>query len=272
MQEDFKSFGKIGNIGTLFMSITQKLHGSNAQIYIYPDDKGILQLKTGSRTRWIYPGDDNYGFAKFVYDNKQDFIDKLGEGRHFGEWAGPGINSGEGLKEKTLFLFNWRRWNKILLPERVKTVPVLYTGKISIQEIEKVMENLKLNGSAIVPGYMKPEGIVIEIAGNYYKKAFQIEEVSWKSGGIKISSKNDYIDVNYLLQPLRLKKLFSRDSRYIENYPQSIRQIVIDYIKDLEEENQITGCEGEIKGIKKALGHHIFPFIKSIINSNEDIP
>lgn len=94
MSTEFKSFQKIQNISKLTMSITQKIHGSNAQVYIYKDNNGNMQLLTGSRSRWITPEDDNYGFAKFVYENKEEFIEKLGEGRHFGEWASPGINSG----------------------------------------------------------------------------------------------------------------------------------------------------------------------------------
>src|SRR5262245_6948561 len=135
----FKSFNKIQNIGKLYMSITEKIHGSNAQIYIYRDENDVLQLKAGSRTRWLAPGDDNYGFAQFVYANKEEFIEKLGEGRHFGEWAGLGINGGYNLKEKRLFLFNWRRWKDTELPSQISWVPVLYTGKMSLEAIDETM-------------------------------------------------------------------------------------------------------------------------------------
>src|ERR1043165_2902547 len=128
---EFKSFNKILHIGKLYMSITQKIHGSNAQILIEesPDSGWIpaecgykdYNVYAGSRTRWLTPEDDNYGFCKWVMENRQELIEKLGPGRHFGEWAGPGINSGEGLKEKTLVLFNWRRWTGKELPARVTT-------------------------------------------------------------------------------------------------------------------------------------------------------
>jgi hypothetical protein len=263
---EFKSFGKILNIGKLFMNITQKLHGSNAQIYIYKDEGGDLQLKTGSRTRWISPENDNYGFSQFVYSNKDEFIEKLGEGRHFGEWAGPGINSGEGLTEKKLFLFNFHRWIEAPLPSGVSTVPPLYTGKFSMEMIDETMEKLKINGSYLVPGYMKPEGIVIEVGDNFYKKTFENEEVAWKVTEKK-SQNRDHIAVDHLLQPLRLEKLLSKDSRYLTNYPESLTTICSDYVKDLEEENQITGNEDEVKGIKKSLGRIIFPFVKTIVSA-----
>jgi hypothetical protein len=264
----FKAFGKIQHIGKLYMSITEKLHGSNAQIYIYRDENGVPQLKAGSRTRWLVPGDDNYGFAQFVYDNKEEIIDKLGDGRHFGEWCGRGINSGYNLPDKNLFLFNWRRWKSVEaeLPKRILTVPLLYTGKMSLEIIDYTMAMLKESGSIISPGYMKPEGIVVEIDGNFYKKTFDIEEVKWSGKDPnKISVPREKLNVDYLLQPIRLKKLLSRDSRYLDNYPVSIKEICADYVKDLEEENQIIGNEDEVKGIKKALGGQVFYFIKTIV-------
>lgn len=264
MMSDFKSFGKIQNISKLYMSITQKLHGSNAQVYIYRDENDHLQLKTGSRSRWITPDDDNYGFAKFVYANKDEFISKLGEGRHFGEYAGLGINSGEGLKEKHWFLFNWRRWKDIPLPPRVSCVPVLYTGKMSLETIDETMDRLKENGSFLVPGYMKPEGIVIEVGGEFYKKVFDKEDVAW-SGIKKIRTPRNEIDISHLLQPIRLKKILSKDSQYLENYPVTLKSICADYVKDLEEEGQLIGNEDEIKEVKKALGGKVFHFIKSVI-------
>ena len=166
---EFEKFKKIEQFRP-WMSVTQKIHGTNAQIFIYEED-GEKKLACGSRSRWLSPGDDNHGFAQFVYSNKDEFIEKLGIGRHFGEWAGPGINNGEGLKEKTIFLFNWRRFKHIEkeLPNRVSTVPLLYNGIFIYEEIEKIMDELKNHGSYICE-YHKPEGIVIEFYEKFYKK------------------------------------------------------------------------------------------------------
>lgn len=263
---EFKSFNKIEQIGRLYMSITQKLHGTNAQILIYKTENG-LDLLCGSRTRWLTPADDNYGFANFVYANKQEFIDKLGVGRHFGEWCGPGINSGEGLEEKRFYLFNWNKWkDSRLLPDRVYTVPVLYVGKFEWKEIDFVMATLKQNGSRISPGFMRPEGIVIEINEKFYKKTFDIEEVPWTQDNRKEKTRKPRDErVDALLQPKRLEKLLSRDEKYMINYPSSLPEICRDYIKDLEEEGQIAGSEEEIKAFKKILGRYIFSFIKAHI-------
>lgn len=267
MDLEFKPFGKILHIGKLYMSITQKINGSNAQIYIYRDENNELQLEAASRTRWITPEDDNYGFARFCAENKHEFIDKLGEGRHFGEWCGNGINSGEGLKEKKLCLFNWRRWTGKELPDRVMVVPLLYKGAISLDAINDMMDRLKKLGSFLVPGYMKPEGIVVELDGQFYKNVFDAEEVKWNERTKLISDKVT-MDVSHLLQPLRLEKLFSRDEAYLRDFPETLGRICTDYVKDLEEENQFISTDPDLlKSEKKALGKHIFYFVKSIVSA-----
>lgn len=265
---EFQAFNKILHIGKLYMSITQKIHGSNAQILIrYGKGEHEWAINAGSRSRWLTPENDNYGFCKWVYENKENLILTLGEGRHYGEWAGPGINSGEGLKEKTFCLFNWRRWIGKELPTRVTTVPLLYKGAISLNQITNTMEELKEKGSFLVPGYMKPEGIVIELDGQFYKNVFDDEEVQWKQKEKSLHNKEE-IDISYLLQPLRLQKLLSRDEQYIRDYPKSLGTICSAYVKDLEQENQFKSeNEDELKAEKKALGRQIFYFVKSIMSS-----
>lgn len=269
MNTEFKSFNKILHIGKLYMSITQKIHGSNAQIHIYKDENEVMQMQVGSRSRWLDKENDNYGFFRFCDDNRCEIIEKLGEGRHFGEWAGPGINVGEGLQEKILVLFNWKRFIGKELPSRMRTVPLLYKGCISLDAINSSMEDLKKNGSLLVPGYMNPEGIVVDLDGHLYKNVFDNEEVKWKevSKNIK-SSNNPSPDIGYLLQPRRLEKLLSKDEQYIINYPSSLSSICSAYVKDLEEENQFLGKnEEELRQEKKSLGKEIYYFIKSIIGA-----
>lgn len=274
---EFKSFPDIKKLGSTEFSITQKIHGSNAQIMIYPvyktipntedsvivtDEVDHMELLVGSRTRWIAPGCDNYGFATFVYAHKQEFIDKLGPGQHFGEWAGPGVNSGEGLKEKTLVLFDYWRYNPENLPPQTVLVPVLYKGKFDLGVIESVMAELKTNGSKLCPGFMRPEGIVAQINGNRYKVVFDPEETAWtKPSGVK-APRIKGPDYSYLLQPIRLEKLLSKDEQYTINYPASLKDIAFAYMDDLVKEEQIVGTEAEITGIKKQASGHIFAFIK----------
>jgi len=280
--DDFKAFHKILHISKMYMSITQKIHGSNAQILIkkIPDELMEIEKKkfpnhklsghevfVGSRTRWLTREDDNYGFCNWVGQNLEELIEKLGEGRHYGEWAGPGINCGEGLSEKTFCLFNWRQFGDKVLPANVTTVPVLYTGKLSLNKINEVMAVLKESGSRLVPGYMKPEGIVIQIDTQFYKNVFDDEEVKWSGKEKKIHEHIEYPDITYLLQPLRLEKLLSHDEKYIREYPESLRNICSDYFKDLEAENQFIATDDDnLKMQRKALGREIFYFVKSFVS------
>jgi RNA ligase len=262
----FVKFRKIENLSHLWMIITQKIHGTNAQIYIYKKEDGSLDLLTGCRSRWITPENDNFGFSKYVYENKQSFIELLGEGRHFGEWAGPGINSGEGLKEKRLYLFNTEFIGKCL-PERCGVVPKLYDGPYIANKLDEVFESLKQNGSYIVPGYKNTEGIVIQLGGLFFKKVFLPEETKWKSSDkISRNPKSFKIDVSYLLQPIRLDKLLSRDENLIRNYPKTLSGICKLYTNDLEQENQISGNEDEKKLIYRNLGKELYPFVKTQIH------
>ena len=155
---EFKSFSKIERFENVKISITQKLDGSNASVYIYKTEDGTLDIKCGKRTDWITPEQDNFGFAKFVQDNKEAFL-KLGEGWHYAEWCGPGINSGEGLKERTLVLFDYWRYKDIQLPPNTMIVPVLYEGPNDGFKIIAVINDLKQNGSKLVPGFRNVEGV-----------------------------------------------------------------------------------------------------------------
>lgn len=269
----FKAFSKIDKFNTPGMMITQKIHGTNAVFCIYKDENNELKIKAGSRSRWLSIGDDNFGFCKFIMDNAQEFIEKFEEGYHYGEWAGPGINSGEGLTEKTLVLFCPGRYSRIeQLPKNVMIVPVLEYTRFSEQTIKETFDKLKNTGSQLVPGFMRPEGIVIETFGNRYKMVFSPEETGWTKGEKEKQSRIDSltdIDIDYLLQPIRLEKLLSRDERYLRSYPESLRDICSDYTKDLIEENQIQSeTEDEKKVILKALGRKIFKFIKMEIEKN----
>jgi len=267
--EELIAFPKIEQIGKLYMTITQKLHGTNAQIMIEDIDGGHCGVdpcvRAGSRSRWLTPEDDNHGFARWVKDNEAELYCKLGLGRHYGEWCGKGINAGEGLSDKRFYLFNWRRYRTMPLPDRVHTVPVLFTGKFDLGTINIVMDELEHTGSHIVPGYMKPEGIVIEVDGKRYKKVFDDEVVKWSRPDETREKRISNFDASPYLQPLRLEKLLSRDEKYTREYPESLPQIVKDYIQDLVDEKQIPGDEDEIQNARKCMARAIFNFVKSTI-------
>ena len=94
--------------------ITEKLDGTNAQICITEAGDFLV----GSRTRWITPEYDNFGFARWAHENRDDLM-TLGVGKHFGEWWGMGIQRNYGLTERRFSLFNVTRWaDAELLPKR----------------------------------------------------------------------------------------------------------------------------------------------------------
>lgn len=143
--------------------VTEKIDGTNASIYIPEDETAPVLF--GSRTRWIVPGDDNFGFAAWATANLE-LLKRLGPGHHFGEWWGSGIQRKYGLKngDKRFSLFNVARWENNPLPEipGVALVPVLarFTtfDSFAIDGVLAVLEN---SGSVAAPGFMQPEGIII---------------------------------------------------------------------------------------------------------------
>lgn len=99
---EFKPWPKISRDNPFNVTITEKIDGTNACIII---QDGLL-VGVQSRKRFITTLDDNYGFAAWVCENENELL-KLGDGYHYGEWAGPGIQKNpHDLNEKTFFLFN----------------------------------------------------------------------------------------------------------------------------------------------------------------------
>ena len=170
---EFQAFTKIPRLSRN-MIITEKLDGTNAIVHISDDGK---EIKAGSRTRWIQPGSDNFGFALWVEQNKDDLL-TLGPGYHYGEWWGLGIQRGYDLFERRFSLFNVGRWNANPPPKCCHVVPILYEGEFDTTKVETHLLMLKETGSIAAPGYTNPEGIVIyhEAARCLFKKTFENDE------------------------------------------------------------------------------------------------
>jgi len=204
-QNKFKPFPKMARLSREVI-ISEKIDGTNASIYIGPTDhtdfKSIatlfnkdgsaLGMWAGSRTRWITTANDNYGFANWAVANASELF-KLGEGHHFGEWWGSGIQRGYGFKngERFFSLFNAGRWvagddpigvastewdyktkemthkPQERAPACCKVVPILYRGPFDTAFVNSTLTVLGATGSKAAPNYMNPEGVVVyHIAGN----------------------------------------------------------------------------------------------------------
>lgn len=148
--------------------VTEKLDGTNAQVFVSeaPFAEAItncdgFHFGAGSRSGWLHPARDNFGFAKWVYENADELV-KLGPGRHFGEWWGQGIQRRYNMTEKRLSLFNVGRWSGDDRPACCHVVPVLGVCLLSDSAaIDSMFEQLRAGGSVASPGFMRPEGIVI---------------------------------------------------------------------------------------------------------------
>lgn len=204
----FQGFGKIARLNRDIV-VTEKIDGTNGAIgirvyysvdfapdFVLPDhDDRVKFVDLGkdevsgkqnyavvyaqSRKRIITPASDNFGFARWVWDNAETLVADLGDGLHFGEWWGSGIQRGYGLEkgDKRFSLFNVKRWYEpcslihsdgipCYLPKHFKTpnlsvVPVLYRGEFIMSRIQAALVDLDLYGSSASHGFFRPEGVVV---------------------------------------------------------------------------------------------------------------
>lgn len=208
---EFIKWSKTPHWDTVRLRVTQKLDGTNAQILIQEftnsgmlghggKSSGDYVIHAGSRTRWLGSEtrtqkkgkggisyervtiDDNHGFYKWVMDNKEELTEKLGPGRYYGEWCGPGIQNGENLTERALFLFNPPK-NCENLPNGVHLVPQLFDGVVNLEEVGLEIHQIRhfLNDSCTMIQdellkkelTVKPEGMIIQIDSQRYKLRFK---------------------------------------------------------------------------------------------------
>lgn len=176
----FVEFQKMARLSREIV-ITEKIDGTNASVTITDDG----QFLTGSRTRWITPEDDNFGFAKWANENRDELM-KLGVGTHFGEWWGRGIQRNYGLAERRFSLFNVSRWaDDSVRPACCHVVPTLYRGEFVQSAWVDALGALANGGSAAAPGFTNPEGIVVfHTAANLcFKKTLHKDEVPKQLAG-----------------------------------------------------------------------------------------
>ena len=167
--------------------VTEKIDGTNAQVWIrpkweaealagyefepdYDTQCGDLIVRAGSRNRWLprpgAPGEDNFGFSRWVHDFAVRLALFLGAGHHYCVRGGAGIQRRYDLDHKRFSLFNAARWPELMAapiqihrPPGIDVVPLLYQGPMI--DTQPLLEQLRSTGSHAAPGFMRPEGIVI---------------------------------------------------------------------------------------------------------------
>lgn len=200
--ESYPGFGKISRWNREVV-VTEKIDGTNGLISIEravnPAPDGVLDsfdvdgiaydIRAGSRNRWLSTekGQDNHGFAAWVEANAETLIADLGEGRHYGEWYGPGIGKRfSALKDrpKKFMLFNTARWSGVNFETpNLETSTVLFEGQMKDllemspcasghNELDCQIYMLRAFGSIHVPG-ADSEGVVI-----YHKASNQLFKIT----------------------------------------------------------------------------------------------
>ena len=182
---EFKAWPKIARIATMWVTITEKIDGTNGCIIVQDGKVAGVQ----SRKRLIDRENDNMGFANWVYDNEEELAKLLGEGYHYGEWAGPGVQKNpHDLPDKMFFLFNVFRedYPSWVTDLPISPVPTLYTGPYSKESVETAMQSLldKEDGlSTVIGGSGSPEGIIIYFHNfkQHMKLTIRDPEGKWKT-------------------------------------------------------------------------------------------
>ena len=206
---EFEKWPSIPRMSKEWVYVTEKIDGSNAAIRIRPFDidadrseqldtisiDGVqYTLWAQSRTRFLGPTKetDNFGFARWVYDNAVEIVKVLGPGDHYGEWWGSKIQRGYGMTngERNFSLFNAKRWYETLHPVESRSavdglliVPTLYDGRYYDFNALEVAEELRTNGSRIVPGF-PAEGMIVynREAKSSYKVLLENDEIhKWET-------------------------------------------------------------------------------------------
>jgi hypothetical protein len=208
---NFEAWPKIPRWTNESITITEKIDGTNAAVIILPyspDHEPLIQdgyacalghdepdmpaeLRTfavQSRKRFIKPGKDtdNAGFAAWAWERRADLVTELGYGKHFGEWWGRGIQRGYDMPGKQFSLFRpWRYEDgeRDFGIEGLGVVPTLYRGGAEgLLTTSIILATLETDGSKAAPGYMRPEGIIIQgaLTGSTYK-AFTWDDRTPKS-------------------------------------------------------------------------------------------
>lgn len=188
----FEAWPKIPRWSNETVTITEKIDGTNAAVIILPydmDHESLIQegyakaygvdkedqitgftFATQSRKRFIKPGKDtdNAGFAAWAWDNAMSLIQLLGYGKHYGEWWGRGIQRGYDQDTKRFSLFRPWRYEHLALTDEVPglgVVPTLYSGGAEgLLTTSIILATLEQEGSKAAPGFMRPEGIIIQSA------------------------------------------------------------------------------------------------------------
>jgi hypothetical protein len=225
----YPAFGKIPRWNREVV-LTEKLDGTNGLVAVCPPGSnwqdtlpgrahpprfrilpdGTL-VAAGSRKRWLTPQADNFDFAAWVWDHAEELA-QLGKGAHYGEYYGRGINRGYGLPDRHFALFNVSRWDMDSLTaktQRPKCCEVVTSlawpnGNALNDTINYWLSILVTSGSVHVPGYNRPEGIVLyHTAGDHlYKVTLEGDQAKTPDGYVVQPAGSDWLGLKNVREAL----------------------------------------------------------------------
>lgn len=183
-QPPYPRWPSIQRLSSEEIHVTEKIDGTNGIVRV--TDDGIVLA--GSRNRWLSQPDgapptkkqdDNYGFAAWVYERAEQFR-QWAPGVYYGEFYGQKIARGYGMSTRRWAMFGR---SVSVLPEGVDAVPILYLGPWDYATIELSVSALAHKGSALVPGFLDPEGVVVHClkSGAKFKKFCRDDELKHKN-------------------------------------------------------------------------------------------
>lgn len=194
---EFKAWPKTPRLFGKPMTVTEKIDGTNACVVV--TDQGAVGAQSRNRMLPMGPRSmddltwqksDNAGFAAWVREHQDALANFLGEGYHYGEWFGYKIARNYGLSDKRFALFNSARWGFLADPNAAPNipglvvVPTLHTGPFDTEVIKDLFGELMEVGSQAVPGFAKPEGLIVHHMGNIYKMTDQGDKPKYAAGGV----------------------------------------------------------------------------------------
>ena len=181
MVSEFRKFAKIPRGQAEQITISEKMDGTNACVIVEKMEDTLQHYIGGvqSKNRSLSLSDDNFGFCQWASERADDLSSGLGEGYHYGEWCGPGIQKNRHqLDKRRFYLFNAGRW--AFSPEHCRTVRVLYDG-IPDNAPSQINVTMSRYGADCDLLGLKPEGIVVwyHKTRRYEKYTFENQAGKW---------------------------------------------------------------------------------------------
>ena len=166
---EFEKWPKTRRFEKALCVFSEKIDGTKGQIAINEDG----EMFVGSRTRWVTPEEDNYGFARWARENEEELVAFLGVGRHYGEWWGQGIQRSYGMDKKVFSLFDTRKFGFL------QDVPL---GYFPCDVVPFIIRSLDFDKTEVTEYFMKES-----LAAKRYEVSFDNPE-----GYMYYSTENAY--------------------------------------------------------------------------------